>query len=332
MRKALILVFLSIISCAAYSQSVIRTCQTSHLDSLQWKDLVWMFAQQDSLSDLEPYQNLALILEDAQGIRTEKTFQSDSTFRINDSVDEYLAQRILIDKPDLTAFWALELEDDIRLFKSLKDSLQAKFKFRHYAMRYSSETRSLKQQLSLQKRGRSKIALSMHNFSLAADVAIYRKKRYLKRGLMYDKMGAIAKDLGLFWGGDFVGFPDLGHIQAFKNSAELLRQHPNLAFEFEHFKSNYEQIYAEKATLGQEDLVQDTRDLLEAMNEFRLMQPCLCEKAQPIPESAQAWIKSYQQNPKPRVHVNLMEQWAYVQRGTNGYFFPLGLWKPQAKM
>ncbi|CAM3371093.1 M15 family metallopeptidase [Aquirufa ecclesiirivi] len=332
MRKALILVFLSIISCAAYSQSPIRTCQTSRLDSLQWKDLVWMFSQQDSISNLEPYQNLTLILEDAQGIRTEKTFQSDSTFRMNDSVDEYLAQRVLIDKPDLTAFWALELEDDIRLFKSLKDSLHTKFKFRQYAMRYSSETRSLKQQLSLQKRGRSKIALSMHNFSLAADVAIYRKKRYLKRGIMYDKMGAIAKDLGLYWGGDFVGFPDLGHIQAFKNSAALLRQHPNLAFEFEHFKSNYEQIYIQKANLSRVDLVQDTRDLLEAMNEFRMMQPCLCEIARPIPESARYWMESYQQNPKPRIHVNVKEQWAYVQRGNNGYFFPLGRWKPQAKM
>lgn len=332
MRKALILVFLSIICHAAYSQSVIRTCQTSRLDSLQWKDLVWMFAQQDSLSTLEPFPNLTLILEDAQGLRTEKIFQSDSTFRKNDSVDEYLAQRILIDKPDLTAFWALELADDISLFNSLKDSLQAKFKFKYYSMRYSSESRSLKQQLSLQKRGKSKIALSMHNFSLAADVAIYRKRRYLKRGLMYDKMGTIAKDLGLFWGGDFVGFPDLGHIQAFKNSAELLRQHPNLAFEFEHFKSNYEQIYVQKTSIGREDLVQDTKDLLEAMNEFRMQQPCLCERAQTIPENAQAWLKIYQENPKPRIHINLKEQWAYVQRGSNGYFFPLGFWQRQSTM
>lgn len=332
MRKALILFFLSIISCTAFSQSIVRTCQSSHLDSLQWKDLVWMFAQQDTLSDLEPFRNLTLILEDAHGIQTEKNFQSDSTFRMNDSVDEYLAQRILIDKPDLTAFWALELADDISRFNSLKDSLQAKFKFKYYSMRYSSESRSLKQQLSLQRQGRSKVALSMHNFSLAADVAIYRKRRYLKRGLMYDKMGSLAKDLDLFWGGDFVGFPDLGHIQAFKNSAELLRLHPNLAFEFEHFKANYEQIYTQKASIGREDLVQDTQDLLEAMNEFRLKQPCLCETAQTIPSSAQAWISSYQQNPKPRIHVNLKEQWAYVQRGSNGYFFPLGLWQRQVKM
>ncbi|MHA8052996.1 M15 family metallopeptidase [Aquirufa sp. OSTEICH-129A] len=331
MRKALILFFLSIISCTAFSQSIVRTCQPFQVDSLQFKDLVWMFAQQDSLLDLNPYTQLTLILEDRQGKRLEKTFQSDSTFRMNESVDEYLAQRIMIDKPDLTAFWALELEDDISLFKSLKDSLLAKFKFKYYTMRYSSETRSLKQQLALQRRGKSKIALSMHNFSLAADVAIYRKKRYLKHGLIYEKMGTIAKDLGLFWGGDFVGFPDLGHIQAFKNSAELLRQHPNLAFEFEHFKANYEQVYTQKASVGREDLVQDTQDLLEAMNEFRLNQACLCEKAQPIPASAHAWIASYQLNPKPRIHVNLKDQWAYVQRGNTGYFFSLGLWQRQAK-
>lgn len=331
MRKIGLLIVLCISTYASLAQSVLRTCQVSRIDSLSWKDLVWMYAQQDSLDRMLPIQNLTLILENTSGQHSEKTYQADSTFRMGGQVDEYLAQRLLIDKPDLTAFWALELADDIQLFQSLKDSLNAKFKFRYYRMRYSSETRSLAQQGLLQKRGRSKIALSMHNFSLAADVAIYRKKRYLKRGPMYDQMGAMAKELGLFWGGDFIGFPDLGHIQAFKNSAALLRQHPNLAFEFEHFKSNYESIYEQKANIGREDLVQDTQDLLEAMNEFRLNQACLCQYAMPVPPSAQDWIKLYQQDPKPRIHVNLQEQWAYVQRGTTGYFFPLGKWQRKIK-
>ena len=40
--------------------------------------------------------------------------------------------------------------------------------------------------------GRSKTAISLHNFDLAADVGIYRKRRYLRRGMIYNKMGEIA--------------------------------------------------------------------------------------------------------------------------------------------
>ena len=54
--------------------------------------------------------------------------------------------------------------------------------------------------------------------------------------MIYDQYGYKAKEIGLYWGGDFVGFPDPGHIQAFLNSASLIQKYPEVALEYEPFK------------------------------------------------------------------------------------------------
>jgi hypothetical protein len=136
-------------------------------------------------------------------------------------------------------------------------------------------------------------------------------------------MGQMAKDLGMYWGGDFVGFPDPGHIQRFKNSAALVTKYPILAFEFEKYRDHYEAIYRKNA-LHMEKVL-DTEALLIALNRLRVGKVCACQQAiipkehQPLGDAA-------------RVEVNTDQNWVFIKpyRG-NGYYYTLGRWTYQAK-
>jgi hypothetical protein len=62
------------------------------------------------------------------------------------------------------------------------------------------------------------------------------------------------------------------------------------------------------------------------MNTFRENKPCACSEAIPFPSSA----ADLQINPNSMtVLANLKEQYIFIQRGSYGYFYPMGRWKLQ---
>lgn len=307
----------------------IRKCQISAIQTLSFEDLLWFYQQQDTLSEFATYQNLTLGIKHLDATTTFKTF--GQIHLSLDSLDQFelYALRLIHQHSEIASFWNKTLQAELDSFSFKKDSLMNIFTSKPYKLRFVSEIRSLAKQIELHKKGKSKIKLSLHNFGLAADVGLYRYKKYIRRGNIYQRLGFKAKELSLFWGGDFVGFPDPGHIQAFQNSANLIRQFPILGFEFEKYKGQYENTYLNQVAKGKAALVEDTKSLLDNLNSLRLDKTCLCSKAI-IPSAEKEWdpvITKFISSPQAVVFVNLMEQWAYVQKGQTGYFYRLGTWK-----
>jgi len=54
---------------------------------------------------------------------------------------------------------------------------------------------------------------SMHNFGLAFDIGIFVDNKYLPESAQYAAAGAIGKELGLTWGGDFQSIKDEPHFE-----------------------------------------------------------------------------------------------------------------------
>lgn len=54
---------------------------------------------------------------------------------------------------------------------------------------------------------------SMHNFGLAFDIGVFVDGKYLPESPQYASAGAIGKDLGLKWGGDFKSIQDQPHFE-----------------------------------------------------------------------------------------------------------------------
>jgi hypothetical protein len=76
--------------------------------------------------------------------------------------------------------------------------------------------------------------------------------------------------------------------------------------------------------IGREELVEDSRDLLIELNKVRENKPCACSQAIPFPASAgDLSLKPY----TVTVLANIQEQYIFIQKGSYGYFYPMGLWK-----
>lgn len=96
-----------------------------------------------------------------------------------------------------------------------------------YEVKITQTLRSIDYQNKLYEQGRTspggivtnaKGGSSMHNYGLAVDFAVFKNGAYLtgsKPGedALYRECGKIAKQVGFFWGGDFKGLYDAGHIQ-----------------------------------------------------------------------------------------------------------------------
>lgn len=88
----------------------------------------------------------------------------------------------------------------------------------------TSGTRTWAEQTKLYAQGRTtagpkvtnaKAGQSWHNFGVAVDLTLFDKsgKRPKWDGAEYDRMGAIARELGLEWGGAWRKFKDRPHVQ-----------------------------------------------------------------------------------------------------------------------
>jgi len=280
-------------------------CVPQKVESVSAQDLMWMYRQRDTLRNHGANGQLQFIVNGFQ-------------IPVSDRTDlRYLAS-LESDFPALDSIWAPVLGTEIQLFQAQKDSLFLYIRNIGWSMRYLQAVRNLKRQQQLNLTGRSKVLLSFHNFNLAVDVGLYHRKRYLKRSPRYQRMGAIAKQLGMSWGGDFVGFPDPGHLQRFTNSAALVSKYPELAFEFEKYRDHYRSVYDKNSK--RLDLVQDTGALLTTLNRLKVGKVCACQNAI-IPRTIQPFDDS------ARIEANTKENWVFMKpyQG-DGYFYSLGRW------
>ncbi len=107
-----------------------------------------------------------------------------------------------------------------RLVRELVRRLQAEGS----NFKVTSGTRTWAEQTKLYAQGRTaagpkvtnaRAGQSWHNFGVAADLTAFDKsgKRPKWDGAEYDRMGAIAQELGLEWGGSWRKFKDRPHVQ-----------------------------------------------------------------------------------------------------------------------
>jgi peptidoglycan L-alanyl-D-glutamate endopeptidase CwlK len=54
---------------------------------------------------------------------------------------------------------------------------------------------------------------SNHNFGIAFDIGIFNGEVYLDDSPLYSRVGALGREQGLDWGGDWSSFPDEPHFQ-----------------------------------------------------------------------------------------------------------------------
>jgi len=297
-------------------------CQKQLVKSVNFQDLQWMFRERVRVESQDQIPtHLDFFIENASGLKS----QNYSFDVASENKENLFALSNMTD--DLLLVWGNTLAHEIENFNVLKDSLANVFNPRGYRLKFLQSERGLARQMDLFNRGRSMTALSMHNFNLAVDVGIYRRGRYLRRSTKYEILGRLAKNLGAFWGGDFVGFPDVGHIQAFSNGANLVQKFPELTFEYIRYKYLYEQNYASALARGQGDLVEDTRQLIMELNKNTAQKVCACQQAITIPKDLTAqWFEQFRGVSTGYVYVNQQAGWVYIKNGDSGYFYPLGIY------
>lgn len=290
---------------SAQVDSLRMVCLQQKVDSVSTQDLMWMYRQRDTLRNHGPSGHIQLIVNGAQ-------------VSVSDSTNLRYLRSLESDFPALDDIWAPVLSLEIQLFQAQKDSLLTQIKNLGWSMRYLQAIRNLKRQQQLNLTGRSQVLLSFHNFNLAVDVGLYHRNRYLKRSPRYQRMGEIAKQLGMYWGGDFVGFPDAGHVQRFKNSAVLVSKYPEIAFEFEKYRDHYTAVYVKNSK--RLELVQDTGALLIALNRLKVGKVCACQNAI-IPRLNQSIADV------AHIEANTEQNWVFLKpyQG-DGYFYSLGRW------
>ena len=239
-----------------------------------------------------------------------------------ENLNSLYVNRLIGRQAPLHQYWDFYLDSTHRKFKILSDSLLKNFPHRPYHLRYVSEFRSLEKQANLLQKGKSKLPLSLHNFGFALDVGIYRGKKYLRRGPLYTKMGEKAKEIGLFWGGDFVGFPDPGHIQYFSNTAHFITQFPKVGFEFLRFKKLFEDNYYSAMEHGREAFVQDTKQLIDVLDQTFPETKRISQYAITFPEndSLRKWLSELKQ-PTYAIVYHPSAHWIYIHKGFQGYFW-----------
>ncbi len=188
---AFIFCFFSAISQVEIDSSRI-ICGPKTYEQISFEEVLWIFRNKSrQIVDAKPFE-IRIDKLDANGraqkIYTVDTIQLTRESRFANSLLGY----------DLNQNWKSLLSPEVQQFSSLKDSLLTLFHPKGFRVRYLQQERDLAKQLRLVTAGRSKTAISLHNFNLAADVGIYRKRRYLRRGMVYNKMGEMAKSMACF--------------------------------------------------------------------------------------------------------------------------------------
>lgn len=106
-------------------------------------------------------------------------------------------------------------------FRAFLEAANKAMKAHGLTVKIISGTRSYAEQEALYAQGRTKpgakvtnarAGFSWHNFSLAADIAVFKGRSYLPESPAYNWLGPIGESCGLEWGGRWKT-PDRPHYQ-----------------------------------------------------------------------------------------------------------------------
>ena len=172
--------------------------------------------------------------------------------------------------------WEKLLAEERMNFLSKRDSIHQVMKDLNGSVRIISDLRSMANQQKYLGTNKTASPISMHNFGFAADFAVMRNNKISNNLSHYQPLNNLSAQYGMTWGGNFVGFLDPGHIQLFKNGAEMLRKYPDLIFEFEPYRYQYNSWMNKMIGWGKEDKAGDTKELLIELNKFKKQKPCSC--------------------------------------------------------
>ena len=172
--------------------------------------------------------------------------------------------------------WEKLLMDERVTFLAKRDSILATMKNLSGSVKIISDLRSMANQQRYLEKNKTASPISMHNFGFAADFAIFRNNKISNNLSLYNPLNELTAQQGMTWGGNFVGFLDPGHIQQFKNGAEMLRKYPDLIFEFEPYRPQYNVWMNKMIGWGKEAKAGDTKELLVELNKYKREKPCAC--------------------------------------------------------
>lgn len=230
--------------------------------------------------------------------------------------------------------WEKLLSEERMDFLSKRDSIHQVMKDLNGSVKIISDLRSMATQQKYLGTNKTASPISMHNFGFAADFAVIRKNRISNNLSLYSPLDSLTVQYRMTWGGNFIGFIDPGHIQLFKNGAEMLRKYPDLIFEFEPYRPQYNTWMTKMINWGKEEKANDTKELLVELNKFKKEKPCPClNLTAPIPDDLLGKIDNqlnelgYQQDTDILLVGDLASQ-TVILRTKNGITsYPLGRWK-----
>ncbi len=172
--------------------------------------------------------------------------------------------------------WEKLLSEERTNFLSKRDSIHRVMKDLNGSVRIISDLRSMANQQRYLSSNKSASPISMHNFGFAADFAVMRNNKISNNLAHYRPLNSLTAQYSMTWGGNFIGFVDPGHIQQFKNGAEMIKRYPDLIFEFEPYRPQYNSWMNKMIGWGKEDKAKDTKELLIELNKFKKEKPCPC--------------------------------------------------------
>ncbi len=230
--------------------------------------------------------------------------------------------------------WEKLLGNDRAVFLSKRDSIHQIMKDLNGSVRIISDLRSMANQQKYLGSNKTASPISMHNFGFAADFAVMRNNKISNNLSYYRPLNNLTAQNGMTWGGNFVGFVDPGHIQYFKNGAEMLRKYPDLIFEFEPYRPQYNTWMNKMIGWGKEAKAGDTKELLIELNKYKKEKPCPCLNAsvkvpQNLISKAQNQSKplGYQVNTDLFLVGDLASQTVSLVTINGTISYPLGRWK-----
>lgn len=197
-------------------------------------------------------------------------------------IDSIAVESIFQKSNDIFEKWANVLMPFRAKFTKHRNEMIARLRADNEAYRFRiiDDIRKMDRQMQVLSNGKSAAALSLHQFGLASDIGIFKGKSYLKSGKIYQKIGEESAKNDLTWGGNFKGLAgDFGHVQLYRNSAEMLSNIPQLRYEYEIYRSYYTDRIAKYEKMGKGDQVEDSRELLQVLDVLADGKICGCEVA-----------------------------------------------------
>jgi peptidoglycan LD-endopeptidase CwlK len=324
------------------------SCDTTrYISELSIQDVVQPFYLSDTLlkQNLQP-RKVFVAINDAQnklnwaGVTAQNEERPQSlnvsatqTLRLTWQEQEYLWA--LATQPRyLFTRWEKLLADERAVFLSKRDSIHQIMRNLNGSVKIISDLRSMANQQKYLSKNKTASPISMHNFGFAADFAVFRRNRISNDLSLYRPLNELTASQGMTWGGNFIGFLDPGHIQMFKNGAEMLRKYPDLIFEFEPYRPQYNAWMNKMIGWGKEDKANDTKELLIELNKYKKEKPCLCLTAKAITPTTiitntQKQLSNYDYQTQTDILLvaDLASQTVSLVTLQGTITYPLGKWK-----